>query len=388
MNENRVGSVELIEGVPKLQATQIFAFQNDRGKDLTALEKIKAYLMQQVYSVSPSQQKSEDEIRNLEGLFADIYQRAERIKHYGEDQVLGHHCIAYLPAGSSSIEMVKSALKQVDKPSRLDWICLFAINLKESFLAMEEIERLSLQNCSIADCLLLSPASVIPLLLKLFRYTTGETEIKIERINSICAHVERVLFRLEYTNADYRTDAFPSLARGYSGQYEDLTTRIRETAKRGFQTWWDFEGACREYFKGTYHYSSKIKYVLWKYENRLRERKRMHPISPADFQNKYGRENLENTIDHITPGKPSFTVYTDEFRQHWLHNIGNLTLMAWGDNSEKRNLNPVKEADMYDATAFVSHKEIRDLLLERQQWGENEIKTRRDALPKSSPKAQ
>lgn len=360
----------------KVQATQIFAFQNDRGKDLTALEKIKAFLMQQVYTLSPSHH-CEDKIKNLEALFSDIYKQCERVVGYTEDQILGFHCTAYLPGGTSSVDRVKAALRKAGKTAGLAWISDFAVNLKESFMAMEQIERLSDQNGPVSDCLILGGGRVIPLLLKLFRHTTGEN--KVPRIQSICGLVEPVLFRLEYTTADYRTDQFPKIALNYQGEYDQLAAYLKDISKRGFQFWWDFEGSCKAYFMGTDHYSPRIKYVLWKYENKLRDQNRIHPISPVDFLNKYGRKALENTIDHITPGNPSFTTYSEEFRLRWLNNIGNLVLMAWGDNSEKRNKNPVDEAAMYDGL-FVSHKEVNKTLTTHQKWDEEEIRMRRDDL--------
>lgn len=56
----------------KVQATQIFAFQNDRGKDLTNLEKLKAYLMYQVY-LNAEEPNPIDAIKYVENEFSDIY---------------------------------------------------------------------------------------------------------------------------------------------------------------------------------------------------------------------------------------------------------------------------------------------------------------------------
>jgi hypothetical protein len=214
-------------------------------------------------------------------------------------------------------------------------------------------------------------------MLKLFKFTTGEN--KIEKIQLICALVEKILFRMVYTTAEYRTDEFPSIAREYDGKYDLLAHSLKDKIKRGFQPWWDFERSCKDYFQASFHYSPAIKYVLWKYENYRRFQNRSHPFPPTDLQNKFGMKNLENTIDHITPQNPSFTAYSDAFKHQWLNNIGNLVLMSWGDNAEKRNKNPKDEFAMYDSL-FVSHKEIRDILIANQKWGEDEIRTRRDNI--------
>ncbi|MSP27417.1 MAG: HNH endonuclease [Methylococcales bacterium] len=147
----------------------------------------------------------------------------------------------------------------------------------------------------------------------------------------------------------------------------------------GFQEWWNFTGSCRDYFNGNYHYHKNIKYVLWRYENYLREPNRTRLISPTEYKNKFGKHNLDNTTDHITPQNPNFTIYTQEFRDNWLNNIGNLALMVWGDNAEKKSYNPIDKVSLFDSD-FYTDKEIRDVLYSRKIWGESEIKKRRDKI--------
>jgi hypothetical protein len=108
-------------------------------------------------------------------------------------------------------------------------------------------------------------------------------------------------------------------------------------------------------------------------------------LSPIEYNNKFNKKRLENTIDHITPQNPDFREYDEEFQNNWLNNIGNLTLMVWGDNSEKRNHNPTTKTDLYDSD-FYSHKEIRDVLSNLKEqgqgtfWDEKQIIERKDRI--------
>ena len=79
------------------EATQIFELQNDRGKRLTNLESLKAYLMHRVFLVAsdPDQQ-----IRIVQGLFERIFRTYEKIENStfwksSEDDVLNWYAIAY-----------------------------------------------------------------------------------------------------------------------------------------------------------------------------------------------------------------------------------------------------------------------------------------------------
>ena len=63
----------------KAMAAQVFAFQNDRGKDLSELEKIKSYLILQVY-LNSTGDKQKSAVEYIDNNFAKIYsmQRVDR----------------------------------------------------------------------------------------------------------------------------------------------------------------------------------------------------------------------------------------------------------------------------------------------------------------------
>lgn len=367
----------------KMQATQIFAFQNDRGKDLTNLEKLKAYLMHKLYVVSDSS-IPEDQIRAVEDIFSEIYRFTENIS-INEDTVLNHHLTAFIGKEGTPIERVNSSLATISPEDKEEWIFDFVNALKDSYKNVIRIEYLSNIDCPIADVMILDQYDSMPLMLKLFHYHAEDESA----IQSIAAIVEKILFKLEFTNAYYRTNHLPSIARNYLGDLEQLESILNEKCVTGFQWWWDFNGSCLAYFNGTYnHYKSTIKYVLWKYENHLRQNSpaRARNLTPREYKNLDNKKNLENTLDHITPQNPNFIEYTQEFKDTWLNNIGNLALMLWGDNSEKRNNNPIENIHLYDGE-YYSNKEIRDTLTHLKAecgdaaiWGEEQIKNRRDKI--------
>ena len=360
----------------KIQATQIFAFQNDRGKDLTSLEKLKAYLMHKVYAVSDSEGENPEKcIRNIELEFSDIYKQSEKIS-YEEDRVLGFHITAYLPSGENALNCVKSAISKVDNNEKEKWINDFVRNLKETFYTIEIIEKKEETNNIIADALLLDAQNTIPLLIKLYHFHKNDENAIIQ----IMELVENILFKLYYKSADYRTNNLPNIARHYEGNYEELKNKLLYCSKHGFQDGWNFTGSCINFFtKNTYHYYSSIKYILWKYENYLRNNERARLLTPNDFKNKYETKRKENTIDHITPQNPNFTEYTEEFKNEYLNNIGNLGLMVWGDNSEKKDNNPIEKLYLFDKD-FFSNKKIKEVLETSKTWSEKEIMDRKNKI--------
>ena len=368
----------VIEGEDaKLQATQIFAFQNDRGKQLSTLEKLKAYLMHKLYAVSDSK-IAEQQIRIIENQFAGIYSTSEKIDLCDEDEVLRFHTAAYISTWDNPLDSIKKKIEETEgNENKEKWILSFVANLKESFAHIEEIERKELDgNSSVADILILDKKDAIPFLLKLYHFHKDDKAL----LYRLSAKLEKILFKLFYTTEDHRTNRIPDAVLRYDGNAYALESKLDEYNKNGFQYWWRFNESCKNYFvKNNYHYHKSTRYVLWKYENFLREQNRTRLMTALEFKNKHGKKKLENTLDHITPQNPHFVQYSEEFKEKFLNNIGNLTLMVWGDNSEKRNKNPVDEVSLYDSE-WYSHKEIRDALNGKRQWTEQEIKDRADRI--------
>lgn len=96
----------------KAEATQLFTFQNDRGKDLTELEKLKSFLMFNIYlDCTISGKNPNNDITYIEKEFETIYQSLELIKIADEDQILNYHTIAFVSYNDTSLERVKKELK-------------------------------------------------------------------------------------------------------------------------------------------------------------------------------------------------------------------------------------------------------------------------------------
>lgn len=370
----------------KMQATQIFAFQNDRGKDLTNLEKLKAFLMHKLYVVSNSR-IPDREISDIENIFSDIYRFTENLdpSFMNEDTVLNHHLTAFIGKEGTAIQRVNAVLSACSTDERQEWIFDFANALKASYVHAVDIQKLSDIEGPVADVIILNKNNSMPILLKLFFHHPNN----ISLIQDLAGILEKILFKLEFSNAYYRTDWAPSIAYNYRGDSDQLKQLLTEKCEYGFQSWWTFSASCLAYFQDTTnHYKSTVKYVLWKYENYLRKISpvRARNVTPLEYKNKYERKRTENTLDHITPQNPNFREYSEDFKYKWLNNIGNLSLMVWGNNSGKKDNNPLDYIHLYD-DEYYSNKEIRNTLIELKAkdgdsalWDEEQIKDRRDRI--------
>ena len=365
----------------KLTATQIFAFQNDRGLGLTTLEKLKAFLMHQIYRHTGVY--AIDNIKSLETKFASIYDAIEKLETK-EDTVLGYHCSAFLSSYDSPLEAIKEHLQRSQDKAR--WINNFVNDLSRSYSLMCEIEKMQCMfNNPIADVCILDKANSMPLVLKLCHYTCMGTNVRNNtEVDKALKLVEKILFKMTYTLGDYRTNNLISIAKNYNPDgYDNLINDLTDKCNNGFKWYWDFNGNCLRYFTvNKYHYRKELRYVLYKYENYLRAQKKQPLLSPDECTNVFRKDvSLFNTLDHITPQTPDFTEYSDEFKADYLNNIGNLSLLTWSNNSSKSNQNPANDAvmEMYNS-GFFSHKEIYETLKSNRQWTESQIEERKNRI--------
>jgi|AntAceMinimDraft_17_1070374.scaffolds.fasta_scaffold37265_1 uncharacterized protein with ParB-like and HNH nuclease domain len=316
----------------KIEATQRFTFQNDRGKDLTELEKLKAFLMFNIYLATKGTEKNADDlIKFIQKEFQTIYLKLEEINSVNEDQILNYHCIAFISISGNAFENVKNTInKEQDK---ISWITDFSTSLKMTFENIKKIEDRTKTNSCIGDVLLLDSYNSYPLLIKLFHFHS-ETLDEIEHLFRL---MEITLFRMEYSIGNFRTNRFHSFAQQYNGDLTSIESKLLESAENGFQWWWNFKSDFQSFLKGSSHYRHSTKYLLWKYENNLRFQKKEPPMLLNEYTNLYQAHNLENTIDHWTPQNPDENFHSQEFKDKYLHNIGNLVLATRGRNSQDNN---------------------------------------------------
>jgi hypothetical protein len=364
----------------KEQATQIFAFQNDRGKDLTKLEKLKAFLMHAVYVHSPAEIERES-IDDVECKFGDIYRLAEEIATLKEDQVLAHHLTAFIGWTENPVDLLKKTLvSKGTGPERVEWIrTSFCAELVQSFRHVTVIERLMkgslVPERLIADVLHLHAWASWPLLLKLMAFHSHELPSLVE----VLRLMENTLFKLEFMKGK-STNSLPDIGRRYRGDLEALTRELEHVSQHGFKGYWDFNGEIRRFLEGSYHYDKRTRYLLWKFENNLRSEVRgEHPLLWQEYLNETEGQNLDGSLEHIMPKDPETLVHTEEFRRDYLHNLGNLVLMTRGRNSSLKNKLPAEKAIELKRTSYLTQQAVVETIL-AEGWGEAQIMARKKVI--------
>jgi hypothetical protein len=353
----------------KSEAVQIFAFQNDRGKHLSNLEKLKAYLMLQVYT-NETITNSRFVIKAIEDHFVDIYKALEKFNLIEEDQLLNFHTVAFLSVGETSLERVKSKLGKVGKHEQEGWIRAFVSELKTSCFNTLKIQQKLHGDTFLGDVLCLDTPNAYPLLLKLFHYNDDDRNLEnILRLTSV------ILFRMKFSMGKYYSNYLPQIANEYGGDVKGLFNRLMHHALNGFKSYWTFESDFHACLDGDYHYWPMTRYLLWQYENSLRVGVNENKIPYSEFANFYGGNlRMETTIDHWLAQHPDGFVHEPEMVQKYVNNIGNLVLAPRARNSSDNNSLPFER----DTQSPLISRQL--LEKDKNNWGKEQIKQRQAVI--------
>jgi uncharacterized protein with ParB-like and HNH nuclease domain len=356
----------------KVEATQVFEYQNNRGKELSRFEVIKAYLMHQIYIQSTNDVQANNDIADIQREISQTYRHIEAVESYfTESELLDNYCNLFFNI-NGNIEAIKEKLNKEENKTK--WIKSFF----ENFVELTHSAKSIVSNKNISEITNLffvgNEANWKLVLLVLFNRGNNKGDV----YNKILKLLEILCFKLKL--GDYRTDYLPHFAKRYFNpndiyNLDNLYQDIKNVTESGFKWYWNdgdrFKNIIINYFDNEkWHYNrNTIRFVLWQYENHLRQINRSGALLDKELFNKY-------TIEHIKPQNPTDEIYSEDFKKNFLQLAGNLALLTQSQNSKFGNKSFEKKSELFQNTALSSYTEIR----EKNVWTEIEIAERHERI--------
>ena len=381
----------------KVEATLIFETTNDRGKSLTSLEKTKSFLMHKTYIVSDN---AETDLGTLQNRFSEIYRNYEEIEsRVDEDDILRYHFIAFFEEWRSKsdyrrpVQMIKQKVNGLINENSIAEAAAFinkcSLQLRESF---ETVRMLFTTRAPyLLDLFALSRrATFYPLLIKAYKLDDLDGKQNFKRITRL---VEIICFR--FGIGGYRSDkgreSLYGLARDFRGNFDQLAKDLQDFVER-YCSDSEFERCLRNPFFYFDVDGNDQQYLFWKYENYLRASEQ--PIFPEmsydEFTNTDSRRKF--SIEHIIPQNPTDNeVVADKsirprmnlnFKENYLHSIGNLTIDPLSANASKSNQDFKHKDQRYFCKApLKTQNELSEFLnSETERWDKVSISNRVDKI--------
>jgi len=384
----------------KAEATLIFETTNDRGKQLTNLEKTKSFMMYKTYI---SADEPEALLSNIQARFSEIYKAYSDIDHLlDENSILQYNFIAYEDWKITRqrkeyqiyMDMMKNKvntlIKENSPEETISYIDSYTKNLRETFVVMKNILNGNMEEFNDIQALG-NMANFYPLLIKAYKF---DVTLNKQQFKKVCRLLEIFSFRVySILNgmANKGQTRLYSIAREFNGDFQKLYSELK-TAINNFSSDKEFIAYLSDGDFYSY-YSSNIKnYFFWKYENYLRdvEQPVAAPIPNSVFKSKDKRYKF--TIEHILPQNPkkdSLKIITEylkhdkideSFEDVYLHSIGNLTIDPMSANASKGNADiEVKNTIYFKKAPFKMQNEL-DLFIEDGKWSIQSIESRKVKL--------
>ena len=358
----------------------VFETLNDRGLDVSWLDKLKSRLMRAVFE--DNQGNSKEHIDELHDIWGKIYATLGHLHKVASDIGLRENpssetlrFAATLKANKSPSQLL-SDKKSVDhfmgicqSTSEVIQVSNWLLNVTNAYYkllnGMKSSKKAVAKN---VQARLLGSAIIL-------RDCSSEEEKLLEQREKTTFHI----FGLCKIDARKEKSEYVKLAwealRDTSSEADKILTTLRKLAAR-----YDIEKAFIEKPNRYHNWQEQLRYLLFHYEQHLAEQKEQRL---SDVQWKIIWENsVSRSIEHIFPqsrgsGDPLAPSQKDVF----VHGLGNLMLLPPDDNSKLGGKEPKAKVEVYRGTKLLMAEEVANTI-EESGWGIEQIKARERCLIK------
>ena len=376
--------ITYLEVDSKVDAAQIFAFQNDRGKDLTNLEVLKSFFMLQIYL--KGEKRQEDLINSLEESYRKIYAIIVKLRT-NEDFVLRYFWMAYNKGYNT--EKPLQEIKEEYKKREIKNVTRFLEDLGEAFKYVLEVEQSTdpvVVNLRRENNLAWS----LPVLIK----ANVVAKVGANTMNCLLHLLENFTFRAMVrggrANVESRLNKLIDGATTEDAFKENILSFI-DNIQNDYWSDKQFREALNSGY--IYNRSRACSYWLWRYEESLQGKGYEHSLFWIE----------DETLEHIAPQTEKgeaiangYGVYDDKEHPEngiesgeWLHSIGNMLLASRKHNSSLGNKAFKEKLESYgDANILMQQKELRESYNAEKEplWDAAAIKTRGEIIIEAAMK--
>ncbi|WP_170020332.1 DUF262 domain-containing protein [Campylobacter sp. RM16190] len=359
----------------KKDSVLMFELQNNRGKSLTNMEKLKSFISYQIYIHAQNKQQVELKLSEVIGMFEDIYRELKNI-NANEDSVLRYFNISkfgFTYREDDPKLNYKKHLKEqcFESHEVIKWIDDYVKNLKNAFLDFKEFEKTEY----IKQFRALERWEVYPFVIKAYSMLRQNSQELVQVFKAL----EIIAFRDRA--ADTRADLASRLnsALDFSNSAE-LVDKLRKICNGDMtiQYWGD------ERISANLTNINDIKllnYIFVKYENFLRQK---HSTKRGYvFENNVKDPQIEHISPQTEPNEKlasGYSEYDQIFFEKYINSIGNKVLIAGSHNASIGNKPFLDKLSSYNEADLMQLKEVCSFATDNKIWDKKAIEKRQISL--------
>jgi ribosomal protein S16 len=348
--------------------------------------------------IANKEEDNEDLLENISRRFSELYRTLEDIKkidtNIDEDSILQYHFIAYEEWGKKRdyqnyLAGIKNKINQLlaDKEfdDAMNYIDSYSKRLRETFDIFYKI--LIEKSEEVRDLFLLERIGIFyPLLIKTYQLDDSQDKESFKKVAKLLELLSFRILSLKIKRTNDVDSAIHQLAKEFTGDYTSLFNSLK---KKIIEFSPDNIFKLKLSSQNFYNDFSQNdqKYLFWKYENYLRTSgKAKYPnMSEKEFSEEGRKTGL--SIEHIASQNPKVTIetahfeeFTEEFKEKFLHALGNLTIDPQSANSSKGR-KPIEEKNSkyFKKAPLMTQNELDDFI-KNGKWASESIKDRQEKI--------
>ena len=360
----------------------VFETLNDRGLDVSWLDKLKSRLMRKVFE--DNQGNSDESIDEIHGIWGEIYRTLGPLHKVALDIGLREDISSEALRFAATLRARKppsqpfGEKKSVDRlmdicqgtPEAIDlssWILDVTKAHYELLNDMKSSKKAVAKNVQ---------ARLLGLAIILRDCSPEEEEKLLEqrekttfRIFGLCGTDARKE-KPNYVRLAWKTWNEPEC------NADDILTELKDLGAN-----YDIEKAFSENSNCYTRWSEELRYLLYRYEEHLAEQKGLS-LNNAQWQCIWD-DTASNSIEHILPKSKGSQEPLDPGQEGvFVHRLGNLMLLPPDDNSSAGDQEPTAKVNVYRRPNLLIVNEVVKTIEDENGWGIEEIQAREKKLMK------
>ena len=351
----------------------LFETLNDRGLDVSWLDKLKTRLM--AVAFADNQGNNDEHIHTLHNIWGRIYAAIGLRQDLSKEALtFGAILISEKRVGKSISE--KNAVEYL--MGRSDYTTFGAIKISNWILAVTEAFNKFFQytNSSKRAVTKITHARLLGLAIMMRNCSIEEREKLLEAW-------ERATFRIfglcrtdgRKEKSEYVSLAWETLnASGLDADY--ILNRVKN-----LDASYSIDETLIENRNCYQRWEEVLRYLLYRYEEHLAKQKGRN-IQKMDWISIW-KASASRSVEHILPQSKGSRVPLDADQEGvFVHRLGNLLLLPLDINSELGNKEPEVKAIRYQSTGFLMAVEVAQTIDQEGEWGVKQVEERERKLIK------
>ena len=360
----------------------VFETLNDRGLDVSWLDKLKSRLMRKVFE--DNQGNNEELIEELHDIWGQIYATLGPLHKVASDIGLRENPSSEALRFAATLEADKAPSQpfgEKQSVNRLMKICQStseAIEVSNWLLDVTNacyklLNDMKSSKKAVAKNV---QARLLGVAIILQAYSPEEKDKLLEQREKTTFRI----FGLCRTDARKEKGVYIQLAwKTWNDPKFNTDDTLTELKNLGAN--YDIEKAFSENPNCYKNWSEELRYLLYRYEEHLAAQRGMR-LNNRQWQSIWD-DSPANTIEHILPKSQGSQEPLDPGQEGvFIHRLGNLMLLPPDDNSRAGNQEPKAKVDIYRGPNLLLAEEVADLIEKKDGWGIEQIEAREKQLMK------